>query len=220
MAKIFFPAALLALVLAGAGCSMPSTIATNVAVIPAERDETVSSDVAAIVAADLARGDVLVPNSDSVANLPDDVDIAQIGAKYLIGANDDAIEFAFVLQKNMNVPLLNLPANKETTWGGVIARGAGQDGWTKFLAFENPRVEEVGTVRANPVGMFVENGKLYVDVADALGAGSGEGQMARFVLGADGKSWKSGGCWYYVPEKYVAAVDEPLKVSKDCVVVP
>ncbi len=148
------------------------------------------------------------------------MDITQIGTKYSLGMGDDAVEFAFVLQKNMNVPLLALPAGKETTWGGVIARAAGQTVWTKFLVYDNPKVEEAGIVRANPVAMFVEDKKLYVDVADALGTGSGEGQMARFVLGDDGKSWTSGGCWYYVPEKYVAKIDEPLAVSDECVVTP
>ena len=206
-------ASLLVLLLAGAGC-VPTNLATT-----APQAKT-PEDVRASVATMLAAGDALSIANDAVTNLPDGVDPAQVGSAYRLGTGENSVLFAFVLQKNMNVPLLGLPEGTATAWGGVISSADGGQSWQRFLSYENPTVENLGTVRANPVGMFVEERRLYVDVADALGAGSGEGQVARFALSEDGTSWTNGGCWYYVPEIYAPVVNELLTTSTECVVTP
>lgn len=200
----------LVLLLSGAGCVASET---------ETKEGTTPTGVASAVTARLAAGDTLSSAFFSADHLPDDVDKAQVGSAYELGRGDDAVLFLFVLQKNMNVPLLDLPANVETTWGGVLASTDDGASWQRFLSYENPKVE-LGAVRGNPVGMFVDGGTLYVDVADALGAGSGEGNLTRFVLGADGTAWTSGGCYYYVQERYAPTKDTTLSPSTNCLIEP
>lgn len=204
-------AGLLVLLLAGTGCVGTKTADVTVSSTPEE--------VARAVSARLAAGDTLASTFFTAANLPSDVNQAQVGAAYQLGRDDEEVLFLFVLQKNMNVPLLDLPVSVETSWGGVLVSTDNGASWQRFLSYENPKVE-LGTVRGNPVGMFVDGGTLYVDVADALGAGSGEGYMTRFALGTDGTSWTNGGCYYYVQENYAPVKDTALAASANCVIEP
>ncbi len=131
-------------------------------------------------------------------HLPEGFDPAQGGPVYRLGD----LLFGFVLQKNMNTPLLDLPAGVETDWGGVMVSGDDGAYWQSFLMYLNPKTNDGLVIRHNPVGLFVERGQLFVDVADAAGAGSGEGQLTRYVLSNDLKEWIVEGCYYLVPESY------------------
>ena len=123
---------------------------------------------------------------------------AQAGSVYQLGD----LLFVFVLQKNMNTPLLNLPFDVETEWGGVLVSGDQGAHWQSFLMYQNPMTEGGLVLRHNPVGMYVKQDQLFIDVSDAAGAGSGEGQLTRFTLSDDYKDWLVEGCYYLVPEVY------------------
>jgi len=142
---------------------------------------------------------------------------AQAGSVYEWGE----LLFVFVLQKNMNTPLLNLPSDVETDWGGVLVSGDDGNHWQSFMMYQNPVTEDGFVLRHNPVGMFVEQDQLFIDVSDAGGAGSGEGQLTRFTLSNDYKDWLVEGCYYLVPEMYEQEGGRwLLEASLHCLFIP
>lgn len=65
--------------------------------------------------------------------------------------------------------------------------------------------------------------QLYVDIADDLGAGSGEGNLQR-ISTINGTEWTDEDCFYLVPEKYFINMMNPalgispfnLQISTNC----
>jgi len=133
-----------------------------------------------------------------VTNLPSDYYQAQAGSVYQFGD----LFFVFVLQKNVNTPLLDLPADVQTKQSGVLVSGDKGAHWQSFLVYENPVMAGGLAFHVNPIGMFVKENRFFIDVEDGAGAGSGEGQLTRFVLSDDQTSWEIEGCYYYIQEVY------------------
>ncbi len=123
--------------------------------------------------------------------------------------------FAFVQQPNSSNPLW---------WAGgdsVFGKNGGYDAipvkfagvlfssdagrmWRSVFSIP-PRVssfEDGQITRFNPVGMFIEKKRLWLDIVDDAGGGSGEGTLVRYSS-PDGVTWtRSETCYYYIPEKY------------------
>lgn len=130
--------------------------------------------------------------------LPDDVDPEQIRSRYAVNGN----MYAFAMQNNLNfhVPAL---ADKTVSWHGVIRSKDNGQSWEKFFTITDPIDVETNTrVKYNPVGGFMENSKLYIDIANDRGVGSGEGQLVRFWTANDGQTWTQEDCYYFIPERY------------------
>lgn len=152
-------------------------------------------------------GTVRSMNIPTSWRLPDGVGAPQLRNGYSL---NEELAFAFVERHNMNKPLYDDQGNlwqELTTSSGVIFTADRGQTWKK--SFEIPaRIGAcVGVApgeereRFNPVGMFWENKKFYLDIADDCGAGSGEGNLIRYST-TDGAKWKRESCYYLVPQQY------------------
>jgi hypothetical protein len=131
-------------------------------------------------------------------NLPADVLPEQIWSKYSVDGNI----YAYVIQNNANyhIPALT---DKVIKWHGVLRSKDNGQSWEKFFTVSNPKDPDTGNeIKYNPVGGFFENSKMYIDIANDQGAGSGEGQLIRFSTSDDGEKWVQEGCYYFIPERY------------------
>jgi hypothetical protein len=140
----------------------------------------------------------LDPNTQ-LRNLPGDVFPEQIKAKYSVSGN----LYAFAIENNANYHLQAL-VGKNISWHGVLRSKNNAESWEKFFTINDPaNPSAVGQkIKYNPVGGFLENGKMLIDIANDQGAGSGEGQLIRFSTNNDGKTWQQEGCYYFMPERY------------------
>jgi len=147
-------------------------------------------------------------NKDSIRNLPDDIFPGQIGSfydsylypsTYMVNGN----VYALVLEPSVNY---NLPAlkGKEIMWHGVLRSQDNGKTWVKFFSIVDPSdLKNKGQkIKYNPAAVFLEEDKIYVDIVNTLGAGSGEGQLIRFATNDEGKTWQRNECYYFVPEQY------------------
>jgi len=147
--------------------------------------------------------------------VPDGIDPMQMthGAS---SATDDQTLFAFVEQPNQSNPLwlasgtslFGRPGQDAYTavqFAGVLF--SRDSGLTWRTAFSIPPVSPTGRMEGdlppfNPVGMFTEKGRLWLDVMDGAGAGSGEGTLVRYST-TNGTEWtQESGCYYFLPESY------------------
>lgn len=137
----------------------------------------------------------VIDSSFTVKNLPVDVFAGQIGDAYVA---DDFV-FLIVHERDINTPVL--PVDQAVTWAGVLVSNDRGTTWQKWYTIVDPAVD--GTKLAhNVVGIFTLNKKMYLDVADARGAGSGEGNMRRIVSSNAGATWADGACYYMSMETY------------------
>ena len=150
-----------------------------------------------------------------IKNLPPDVFPEQIGSfydsflypsTYSVGNN----LYTLALEPSANYALLALrELGKPVVWHGILQSQDQGKTWTKFFTVidlaDSDQVEQ--TIKYNPVGVFSEDNKLFVDIVNDLGAGSGEGQLIRFSTSDSGKTWEQDSCYYFIPEKYY--VDNP-----------
>lgn len=140
----------------------------------------------------------IITGDFQIKNLPGDVLTEQIGSKYSVSGNI----YAFALQNNAN---FNIPAlaGKTVKWHGVLRSTDGGESWNKFFTITNPLDPKLGNeIKYNPVGGFLENSKMYIDIVDDRGAGSGEGNLIRFSTSDNGEKWIEEGCYYFIPERY------------------
>ena len=117
-------------------------------------------------------------------------------------AIDDMI-FAFVSQPNTWTALTGVrewEAEGHEAWSGLLYSDDGNL-FEVFLKISNEDY--------NPVGFYLQEEALVLDTADDEGAGSGEGNLLRFVYpfagGADELlyQWAAESCTgYYIPETY------------------
>lgn len=116
----------------------------------------------------------------------------------------DNLVFAFAEQPNMNRPMRQI--NRDNIkWVGILARQKGQMTWQPFAEIKKASdTNNRCANKYNPVSMFTGAGRLFVDVANDCGAGSGEGELVRFWTN-DGERWVKEGCYYLLPEKYYVA---------------
>ncbi len=137
-----------------------------------------------------------------ITSLPSDVYISQEGWIMNLGT----IQFLIILQLNRNYAV-EYPGHGEAKWAGLLIDDHGQ--WFKFFTVHNtPDSTNAGAViHPNVVGVFAESGKLYVDVADDRGAGSGEGSLIRYFTVDGGKIWQQEAqSYYFIPEIYYIKV--------------
>ena len=128
-------------------------------------------------------------------NLPDYVFQEQKGATYKFGN----YIFQFIKQPNLNTPLSI--SSSDIKWKGVLYSKDSGLSWNDFFVIDNPIDCDGNEVKYNPAGMFVDNNKLYLDISDDRGAGSGEGNLLRYYT-EDGKIWTRDSCLYLFPESY------------------
>ena len=128
-------------------------------------------------------------------NLPDYVYQEQKGETYKL----ENYIFQFIRQRNLNTPLPISDNNFK--WAGVLYSENSGLSWNNFFVIDNPIDYNGNEVKYNPVGMFVKNNKLYLDISDDRGAGSGEGNLLRYYT-EDGKTWVRDECLYLIPEEY------------------
>jgi hypothetical protein len=134
-------------------------------------------------------------------SVPSRIASAQFRNAYFL---TDGTAFGLMFQPNMNIPLLDDTGHNFE--GSIALAGVlftQDDGKTWHMAFNIPTdlADADGLLRYNPVGMFIDKGRYYLDIADARGAGSGEGNLVRYST-VDGKDWKREKCYYFVPENY------------------
>lgn len=236
--KIGFTLSLLALVLVGFGCAPQSTV-VPAASVPASEIETGAKafflesldvdDVATIQKA-LASGAGLasVVKSDAWTIL-DGVDPMQMSGG--VAWNDGQAVFGFVDQPSSWKPLWRASGTSlfgapgDAAWtpvnfAGVLFSRDGGATWRRMFPIEpvSGQARDVGSLTPfNPVGMYVEDNRLWLDIADDSGAGSGEGVLVRYSS-ADGASWtKEAGCFYYLPEPNYDVPDHRYEAkSIDC----
>ncbi|HBU06861.1 MAG TPA: hypothetical protein DEB09_02150 [Candidatus Magasanikbacteria bacterium] len=102
------------------------------------------------------------------------------------------LAFLSIFRGNTNY---NIPNSTES---GIWAR-IGRGRWQQIL--DASALAGTTTIRFNPVGMFVKDKKLFVDLADDRGAGSGEGNLLRYYT-TDGREWTRENCYYFIPDNY------------------
>ncbi len=208
MSRFTLVAPILFLVFLGAGCEAKERTPA-----PAVSSSTYSlresaGAIAGLTAEDRAliqrlAQESVVPQSTgprSEWKIPEGVDVAQMRNGY--GLTDDSA-FAFVERPTMNKPLVNDQGaawHGTTTFVGLLFTPDRGQVWRR--SFEIPKLNRCsGRETFNPVGLFSEGKKYYLDIADDCGAGSGEGNMIRYVS-TNGADWKQDSCYYFVPEKY------------------
>lgn len=132
--------------------------------------------------------------------LPVGVQMAQMRNGY--GLNEN-VAFAFVERPTMSKPLVDdqgMAWRGTSTFVGLLFTSDRGQTWRQ--AFEIPALRRCsGRETFNPVGLFWEGKKYYLDIADDCGAGSGEGNMIRFAS-TNGADWKRMTCHYFMPERY------------------
>jgi len=124
----------------------------------------------------------------------------QIGTVYNLG---EALSFAFVNEPNAWTSLLQTQEwEKEghTAWSGLLIKKLGEN-WTPFF--------EIPEENFNPVNLVLEGKDLFLDVADDSGAGSGEGQLHRYVYSLGDENFTPFYTWiklncngYYIRQTY------------------
>ena len=150
-------------------------------------------------------------------NLPNYVFQEQKGATYKL----ENYIFQFIKQPNLNTPL-SIPSSDIKYKGALYSRDNGSS-WNDFFVIDNPKDYKGNEVKYNPVGMFVKDNKLYLDISDDRGAGSGEGNLLRYST-EDGKIWIRDSCLYLMPELYFNGSDgiKPFAITgnSDCIYSP
>jgi hypothetical protein len=91
---------------------------------------------------------------------------------------------------NYHIPI---PDGEHATWTGFLWRNDSSEDWRAFY-----NTTETGM---NPVGIFEEEGSVFIDFQDTNGAGSGEGELLRYEYDAEG-NWSREGSYYMIPELY------------------
>ena len=150
-------------------------------------------------------------------NLPNYVFPEQKGVTYKL----ENYIFQFIRQPNLNTPLSI--SSSDIKYKGVLYSKDNGSSWSDFFVIDNPKDYKGDEVKYNPVGMFVKNNKLYLDISDDRGAGSGEGNLLRYYT-EDGEIWTRDSCLYLIPELYFNGSDgiDPFTITgnSDCVYSP
>ena len=150
-------------------------------------------------------------------NLPDYVFQEQKGETYKL----ENYIFQFIRQPNSNTPLSI--SSSDIKYKGVLYSKDNGSSWSDFFVIDNPTDYNDNEVKYNPVGMFMKNNKLYLDISDDRGAGSGEGNLLRYYT-EDGEIWTRDSCLYLIPELYFNGSDgiDPFTITgnSDCVYSP
>ena len=145
------------------------------------------------------------------------IHVAQIVKVFRLGN----AEYMYVSQKNMNTPVF-LNDGERVEFAGLLGRIVGEPYWTPLLDLTDAYRTNAGDLlleKSNVLSIFTSDDILYVDIVDAGGAGSGEGNILRLqfigeiqdqvattdVAGAPWNAiqWHPVSCTYYIPEAYV-----------------
>lgn len=144
-----------------------------------------------------------------VENIPPDLYPPQLQDTYQWGS----ILFVFVRQPEMDAERAAIEEYSGrgpiVRWAGVLASSDHGHTWEKF--FSVPVAQDLETWNAeycrwsfSPIAMFIDaRGRIFIDVKnDDCGAGSGEGELIRFVSSDLGYTWTWNACLYFIPEFY------------------
>jgi hypothetical protein len=139
------------------------------------------------------------------------LDIRKQAAAYRLGP----ILFATVVQPSSHYPFApnnGVDLGPSGAWAGVLVSPDG--GFSLSPSSLTPWFEVKNadpTVPHNVVGIFTSKKTLYIDIADAHGAGSGEGLTTRLSSVDGGRTWKRVGCYYFLPEAYHTMYQDPTQ---------
>lgn len=161
-------------------------------------------------------------DNTQIRTFPTDVLSAQIKSAYIVNNST----YMLVYEPNTNYDFPDLQG-KTIEWHGVLRSKANTEPWVKFFTITDPpdSSQQGQKIKYNPVGVFSDDKAVYVDIANDRGAGSGEGQLVRFMSTDDGQTWQQAGCYYFIPEQYyLAGTDQldsfnphALQASSNCV---
>lgn len=145
------------------------------------------------------------------------IQVAQIAKVFRLGN----AEYMYVSQKNMNTPVF-LNDGERIEFSGLLGRIMGEPYWTPLLDLTDAYRTNSGALlleKPNVLSIFVSDDILYVDIVDAGGAGSGEGNILRLEFIGDIQDqvaktdaagapwntiqWHPVSCAYFIPETYV-----------------
>ena len=145
------------------------------------------------------------------------------------------IEYTYALRQNANTSLVignavaELEVFEPSFFIGLIARRLSEDPtqqpgpWTALYELYDGQLmyDAPGMVDPNVRNVFFNEGELYIDIVDAQGPGSGEGNLLRlkyedlpqeFVSISEWNTnqWSRSACMHYIPETYEQ--DGPFKL--------
>jgi len=155
---------------------------------------------------------ITINTNKTVSNLPPDIITGQAGDVFAL----ENILFVQIKQQNRNFSVSLYDA--ELTWAGLLVSVDGGKSWQKYFSVFGRNIIH------NVVGLFTKNNTLYIDVADANGAGSGEGNLTRSSSKDGGQTWSMENCYYLIPKLYyipssadrTGIVPDRLETSTGC----
>lgn len=137
-----------------------------------------------------------IPSPLITINLPEGLEAAQIEDEQLI----DGIYFAKFLKGNINTPV-----DSSVSRSGIITRGENEPPWRIFFEIED--LTDNRQKGNNPVDFWKEDDGFYAVLANANGAGSGEGNGKLIFIDPQTKSYKIKDCFYYAFDGYLRYLD-------------
>lgn len=138
----------------------------------------------------VAGPNITIETNKTIENLPSDIITGQVGDAFLL----ENILFVQIKQRNRNFSVY--PQEDELAWAGILVSIDNGESWQKYFSVFD------GDIIHNVISLFTKDSILYIDVADALGAGSSEGNLTRFSSKNGGQSWSMEECYYLIPESY------------------
>lgn len=202
-------------VLAGAGC-IPHPAAIPSVVEASSLEDLDSSDVAFLQEKILATSSSSLRRISRIDAWSIPKGIQEMQMFQGISLDGDQAVFGFAEQPNINNPDWEADGASygygEETWvpltfAGVLFSRDGGKIWSPLFSIPifttvatlNPSLEAFGPF--NPVGMFIQNHVLWLDLANANRMASGEGILVRYST-TDGQVWNRDSCYKFLPEDY------------------
>lgn len=223
--SLSFVALVTPLALFGAGCAKtevphqtssaaaPQTMATSSTSVSSSTEASapqvpeLSAEDAAWITKNIKAGSELVSVGRPASwHIPAPIVPAQFHIAYQMTYPDSA--FGFVQQLNANHALLNDDGTLyqgPVSFAGVVFTSDRGQTWQRVFRIPTSGLIDAydgSSVRLNPVGMFLHQGRYALDLIDDHGAGSGEGNLVRFWT-TDGRTWaRDPQCYYFIAEQY------------------
>jgi len=157
--------------------------------------------------------DIAIVTNRRISNIPPDIITGQVGDVFIL----ENILLVQIKQRDRNFSVD--PYDAELAWAGILTSIDKGKSWQKYFSVFG------GEIIHNIVGLFTKGNILYIDVADARGAGSGEGNLTRLSSTNGGQTWSKENCYYLIPESYytppvsnwISIVPDGLETSTACV---
>ena len=158
-----------------------------------EVSQKTEKDIFSKIEQALANGKELLKTDKPSFPLPENIHEAQIDQYYLLGD----VFMALVRKPSSNVQL-NLPADFNADFAGIIAADNDNQKWEKILTINDLNPND----KNNPYAIWTDGGYstperyLFLTIVDQNGAGSGEGVM-KLLTSNDAENWNQNECYYF-----------------------